>query len=592
MKILGITDMQTSGAAIIEDTHILTAINEERLVRKKMARGFPRQSIRKVLELGNINPKEIDAVAVAQIKGFFSDEILEWNGWFEERKKSHNVHAFFFRIASRFGWLAGAIPFLRELFYLLRSPAYIYRKIKIKKILRSEFNINAPIHFYHHHFCHATSAYYTSGFSDALVVTMDGGGDKHSSHIYSVRNGTFQKINEISAYDSLGNYYAYVTALCGYKAKKHEGKITGLAAYGKPKYIDILNKLITYENGKTKNIGRVLFNSALERLSELLPPDFSKEDVSSSIQILTEDIVRKYVEHYINKTGHKNLALAGGIFANVRINEEVHNLPAVKSVFVFPGMSDEGLAVGAAYACLQKKARINFRGNNLVQMPDIYLGPGFSDDEIKASLERGGLSFTFCQDIEGNIAKLLVEGYIVARFNGKMEYGPRALGNRSILYHPNDKSVNDWLNKNLKRTEFMPFAPAVLAEEVDKCFINYKGAEQTARFMTITFHCTEWMQKNCSGVVHLDNTARPQIVIEKENPSYYKIINEFYKLTGVPVIINTSFNIHEEPIVCTPDDAVRAFKIGHLDYLAIGNFLVKNNSILNHELIAMEMHQE
>ncbi len=587
MKILGITDMQTSGAAIIEDTHILTAINEERLVRKKMARGFPRQSIRKVLELGNIDPKEIDAVAVAQIKGFFSDEILEWKGWFEERKKSHNVHAFFFRIASRFGWLAGAIPFLGELFYFLRSPAYIYRKIKIKEILRSEFNINAPIHYYHHHFCHATSAYYTSGFSDALVVTMDGGGDKHSSHIYSVRNGTFQKINEISAYDSLGNYYAYVTALCGYKAKKHEGKITGLAAYGKPKYIDILNKLITYKNGKTKNIGRVLFNSALERLSELLPPNFSKEDISSSIQVLTEDIVRKYVEYYINRTGHKNLALAGGIFANVRINEEVHNLPAVKSVFVFPGMSDEGLAVGAAYAYLQKKAKNNFRGNNLVQMPDIYLGPGFSDDEIKASLERGGLSFTFSQDIEESIAKLLVEGYVVARFNGKMEFGPRALGNRSILYHPNDKSVNDWLNKNLKRTEFMPFAPAVLAEEVDKCFLNYKGAEQTARFMTITFHCTEWMQKNCRGVVHLDNTARPQIVEEKENPSYYKIINEFYKLTGVPVIINTSFNIHEEPIVCTPDDAVRAFKIGHLDYLAIGNFLVKNNSILNHELIAM-----
>ena len=200
MKILGITDMQTSGAAIIEDTHILTAINEERLVRKKMARGFPRQSIRKVLELGNIDPKEIDAVAVAQINGFFSDEILEWKGWFEERKKSHNVHAFFFRIASRFGWLAGAIPLLRDLFYLLRSPAYMYRKKRIKEILKKEFNINAPIHYYHHHFCHATSAYYTSGFSDALVVTMDGGGDKHSSHIYSVRNGTFQKINEILGY--------------------------------------------------------------------------------------------------------------------------------------------------------------------------------------------------------------------------------------------------------------------------------------------------------------------------------------------------------------------------------------------------------
>ena len=219
-----------------------------------------------------------------------------------------------------------------------------------------------------------------------------------------------------------------------------------------------------------------------------------------------------------------------------------------------------------------------------VQIPDIYLGQGFSNEQIKASLEKGGLSYVFHEDIEERIAKLLVEGYVVARFNGKMEYGPRALGNRSILYQPNDRSVNDWLNINLKRTEFMPFAPSVLAEELDKCFINHKGAVGTGRFMTITFHCTEWMQKNCAGVVHLDNTARPQIVREKDNSSYYKIIKEFQKLTGVPMIINTSFNIHEEPIVCTPDDAIRAFKLGHLDYLAIGDFLAKNNSTLNHKL--------
>jgi carbamoyltransferase len=585
MKILGITDMQTSGAAILEGTNILAAVNEERLVRKKMARGFPRASIWKVLELSGLKPEDIDGVTIAGINCFFSNEILTWEGWFEEREKTQNMHTFFFTVASKFGWIIGAMPFLSELFYLLRTPAYIERKRKIKKVLQNEFNINAPIDYYHHHLCHATAAYYTSGVSDALVVTMDGGGDKHSSHVYSVKNGDFKKINEISSYDSLGNYYAYVTALCGYKAKKHEGKITGLAAYGKPVYLDTLRSLMTYKNGKTKNVGKVLFNSAIKRLQKLLPDNFSKEDISSSIQILSEEITRDYVDYWMKKTGHSNVALAGGIFANVRINEEVHNLPEVKSIYVFPGMSDEGLAVGSAFAHLVENSNPGASNSQPVQLPTVYLGQGYSNDEIRPSLEKEKLSYTFHEDIEERIAKLLVEGYVVARFNGKMEYGPRALGNRSILYQPNDKSVNDWLNKNLQRTEFMPFAPSVLVEELDKCFINHKGAEGTGRFMTITFHCTEWMQKNCSGVVHLDNTARPQIVREKDNPSYYKIIKEFQKLTDVPVIINTSYNIHEEPIVCTPDDAIRAFKLGHLDYLAIGNFLVKNNSRLNHKLI-------
>ncbi len=585
MKILGITDMQTSGAAILDGIKILSAVNEERLVRKKMARGFPRASIGKVLELSGTEPDEIDAVAIAQINGFFSNEVRGWEGWFEERKKSQSLHSIFFTLASKFGWTVAFIPFLKELFYLLRSPAYIYRRKRIREILRKEFGIKAPIYYYHHHLCHATAAYFTSGFSDALVVTMDGGGDKHSSHVYSVRDGTFRKINEVGAYDSLGNYYAYVTALCGYKAKKHEGKITGLAAYGEPEYLEILHSLITYKDGKTKNTGKVLFNSALKRLKELLPENFSKENLSSSIQTLSEEIVRNYIDYWIKKTGHNKVAMAGGIFANVRINEEVHNLADVESVYIFPAMSDEGLAVGAAYTYLVRDSNPRLRNYNSVQMPTVYLGPGFSNEEIKAVLERENLDYVFHGEIENEIARLLAKGYVVARFNGRMEYGPRALGNRSILYQPNDRTVNNWLNKNLKRTEFMPFAPSVLAEEAERCFVNINGAEGTARFMTITFYCTEWMRENCAGVVHLDNTARPQLVRREDNPSYYKIIKEFYRLTGIPVIINTSFNIHEEPIVCTPDDAIRAFKVGNIDYLAIGNFLLKNSGELNHKVV-------
>jgi carbamoyltransferase len=174
------------------------------------------------------------------------------------------------------------------------------------------------------------------------------------------------------------------------------------------------------------------------------------------------------------------------------------------------------------------------------------------------------------------IAALISEGYVVARVVGRMEYGPRALGNRSILYRPDDPSVNDWLNERLKRTEFMPFAPSTLAEDADQCFRNMEGARDTARFMTITFDCTDEMRRSCPGVVHVDGTARPQVVSESDNPSYYAILKEFKRLTGLSSIVNTSFNIHEEPIVCTPEDALRAFQIGHLDVLAIGPFLVEN----------------
>jgi carbamoyltransferase len=181
-----------------------------------------------------------------------------------------------------------------------------------------------------------------------------------------------------------------------------------------------------------------------------------------------------------------------------------------------------------------------------------------------------------CDNVEREIGRRLAEGAVVARFNGRMEYGPRALGNRTIFYQATDPSVNYWMNDALKRTEFMPFAPIVMAEHAGQCFNNIEGAENTARFMTITFDCTEWMAKTCPGVVHVDNTARPQLVSERDNPSAYWILKEYYRLTGIPCLINTSFNMHEEPIVCSPDDAIRAFKLGSLDYLAIGNWVAQN----------------
>jgi carbamoyltransferase len=585
MFVLGITDGQTSGAALLSDGQIVAAINEERLARIKQARGFPRASIHAVLQMSGVALDEIAMVAVAQTNMEFRDDVAGWNGWFEERQDIEDSHNLFFNVASKFGSLANKIPACKKLYYVMRRPVFEERRRRIADIMRGEFSIHAPVRFFDHHYAHAASAYYTSGFDETLVITMDGGGDGSSSHVYLGRNGKLENLSKVDSYDSLGNYYAYATAICGYKAKRHEGKITGLAAYGNPAYYEMLKTFIDCSEGRTVNKGAVLFGAAVKKMRHILRDDFHKEDLAASIQKLSEDVCREYVRYWMTRTGCRRLALAGGVFANVRINQELHELDGIEEIFIHPGMSDEGLAVGAAMASWATLANLNgITTKPTTPLKNVYLGYEFSERETEIALKESGHCYHYHSNIELEIATLLAAGHVVARFNGRMEYGPRALGNRSILYQPTDPTVNDWLNKDLIRTEFMPFAPSTMSEYAEQCFANVKGAENTARFMTLTFDCTDWMKKHCGGVVHRDGTARPQLVREEDNHSYYRILENFYKLTGLPSVINTSFNMHEEPIVCTPADAVRAFEQGHLDYLAVGNFLLKNPRPLSHLL--------
>jgi carbamoyltransferase len=581
MKILGISDHVISGAAVLEDGRVTAAVNEERLVRRKMVMGFPRKSIEKVLELAKLRPDQIDGVAVASRRGHFLNEYVEFDaGAFDVRRGF--VKGLFMSLGAELSFLRNDIPILERLYYKLREPAYSHRRKSIKQVLREEFEITCPVEFIEHHFAHACSAFYSSGYRDALVVTMDAAGDGSSSHVYQVKNGRWELLHRVASFDSLAAYYAYITQICGFKAGKHEGKITGLAAYGKDTYRDIIEKFICYRDDTVVNQGRLFYRSALRKIAEALPLDFSKKDLAATIQLVSEDIATRYIRHWLKKAGERNVGLAGGLFANVKINQRVHEIPGVESIFIHPAMSDEGLAVGASLAL------------NYTRSPDpsvistrcfdhVYLGPEYSDAEIQKLLAAEGVKYQKQHRVEERIARLIADGYVVARFAGKMEYGPRALGNRSILYRPDDPSVNDWLNKNLKRTEFMPFAPSTLAEDADRYFVGLDGAREAARYMTITFNCTEQMRKECPGVVHVDNTARPQLVSERDNPSYYRIIKAFRELTGHSSIINTSFNIHEEPIVCTPEAALRAFKIGHLDYLVLGPYIAEQPNVRSHE---------
>jgi carbamoyltransferase len=574
LRILGITDHYISGAALVEDGRLVAAVSEERLDRRKMVMGWPRLSIASVLETTGVRPHEIDRVAVASQWGHFLDELVDFSeGVFGVDEGA--VKNLFFALGSQLASLRSHLPVLERLYYDLRKPVFARRRNRIRQVLADEIGVRCPVDFVWHHRAHAASAYYASGYEDAVVVTLDGSGDGHSSHVYDVEGGRWKHLHSVPSFDGLGNYYGYATHLCGFKTGKHEGKVTGLAAHGQDLYRDVLERFIRYQDGTMKNVGNAFRTGAVEKLRKALPPDFEREDLAASIQLHAERIATSYVDYWRAKTGRRNVALAGGVHANVKINQRIHQLPGVESTFVYPGMSDEGLAAGAALlVCAQVAPEIRMHGRKCFD--HVYLGPEYSDSDVAKALDAAGVCYEYTPHTEVEVARLIAEGYVVARMAGRMEHGPRALGNRSILYRPDDPDVNDWLNERLQRTEFMPFAPATLAEDGRLCFEDLEGAEDAARFMTITFDCTDFMKRTCPGVVHVDGTARPQLVSESDNPSYYRIIREFKRLTGLSSVVNTSFNIHEEPIVCTPHDAIRAFQIGHLDVLAIGPFLAKN----------------
>jgi carbamoyltransferase len=574
MRVLGIGDHVSCGSALVEDGKLVSAITDERLVREKMVFGFPRESIKTILDYHGLKPGDIDAVAIATKNQHLIDEYVDFrDGWFGLKRGKFKQALF--EVASNVSKIRLAFPSIDKIYYAMREPAFRKRRNGLKNILGEELGIHAPVHFLDHHFCHITSAYYTSGYANATVFSIDGGGDGKSGAAYKVEDGEFTQLNSISSFNSLGAFYSYITQICGFNAGRHEGKITGMAAYGEPEFVPELRKILVQKDGTFENVANVFFLSALRELQRLLPEDFSHKNLAASIQQYSEELVVGMISHWLEQTGHSNVALAGGVCSNVKINQRILEIPGVESVFVHPGMPDDGMPVGAALGLYYELSGKQY-DPDFVAMPHVYLGPDYSDEEIKAELGAQGVEAEFYEDIELEVARLLAKDAIIARFNGRMEYGPRALGNRSILYQPKDPTLTYWLNDALHRTEFMPFAPVVMAEHANRCFKNIDGAENTARFMTMTFNCTEWMAENCPAVVHIDNTARPQLVGPDDNESMYRILDEYNKLTGLPVLINTSFNMHEEPIVCSPYDAIRAFKLGHLDYLAIGNWLATN----------------
>lgn len=603
MLVLGLTLGHDSGAALCAPGQILAAVNEERFTRIKLETRFPEYSIRTALEMAGIEPRDIESVVwsgTVELHSRELDEMLLGTSLEKYIEKKSKITERFYDYQY---WHS------RE----FRRRCVEEASNKIRQILRAEFGITAPLYRMDHHLAHASAAFFTSGLEKALVVTADGQGDGICGSVgLGIAGRPIEFVRRIPEVASVGFIYMFVTEALGFKGLLHEGKITGLAAYGNPqKYIDIFRALVqmdgenipywnqqllsrflsvgpTYvEREVNKLVQRVFgwesvggndgtWRRAVESYIKSQCEAAEREDWSAAVQYWTEEVTTNWVRNYVQRYGAQvegRLVLGGGLFANVKLNQRVSEIEGVKEVYVHPHMGDGGNAVGGALAWLAAKV-----GVTPFRLSHVYFGPSWSGEEIRIALDRYHLPYRCVPDMEREIALLVAKSRVVARFDGPMEYGPRALGNRSILYQATDPAVNQWLNLQLKRSEFMPFAPAVLMERAPDCFQRLPGREYTSHFMNITFDCTDYFRKACPASVHIDGTARPQLVDEGANKSFYRILQEYQKLTGIPALINTSFNMHEEPIVCSPDDAIRAFQLGHLDVLAIENYLVESNN--------------
>lgn len=574
MAVLSFSQEHEAGVSIVKNGKIIAAVNEERFTRVKNQDGFPEKSLKAVFEIANMTPADVKQVVIPEISKL-TDLVKN-----VIPKYPINVFA---RGKTPFPGYEDALKqFMMSMYIIVKSYARVgLEHHRDNKRIREMFPY-AEIHRLEHHVAHAAAPFFTSEFERAIIISADYWGDFVSTMVCIGEGREIIPVARSYFPHSLGHYYAKVTQWMGFKPNRHEGKIVGLAAYGDPEspayelikdmlWCDGLTIKAPFMLGKIWHPKMPFFkNNLMTRLFN----DFSREDLAAVFQRRFEEVFVELAANAYAKFQIPNVLLVGGSFANVKLNQRVFEVPGIENIFVFPNMSDGGISTGAALYY-----DINRNGSVGSRLENVYLGPGFSNEEIEHALIRKNCTYQRYDEIEKKIAELLAQGHVVARFNGRMEFGPRALGNRSILYPATDPSVNVWLNKRLGRTEFMPFAPVTLAEYAEKCYKNLKGAEYTAKFMTITFDCTDYMKKVSPATVHVDGTARPQLISEKENPGYYKILKEYYKITGIPSIVNTSFNMHEEPIVCTPNDAIRAFKKGHLDYLAIGDFLLEAETI-------------
>lgn len=542
-------------ACFVVNGRIISVMEEERLTRIKNDTRYPHHAIHAVLEQAGEKPEHlaiVDAPRFSSLSDAINNHIIWMKGTDNWGQKVH----FLLRSIDRL------FPATKEKLMRLRSVPHAFSKL--------------PKSEYLHHQAHAASAYYCCPWPNekVLVITMDGVGDNLSGSVWVGEKGELRLLYSIPHPYSVGLIYTAWTCFLGFKPHRHEGKVLGLAAYGNGELLG--NKLLADAeccNGHlkfSKDLLAITYGRFSQPVLERMAKGLSREDIAAGVQYFTEKLVLRFVEDWINNTGIHRLAVAGGVFSNVKLNQRLLELSNVENIYIHPNMGDGGLAVGA---CMLAEAAT--RGGLTPRfLESVYLGHQITDTEADAALRAAGLATVQTSNLAETVAELLATGKVVARAAGRMEYGPRALGNRSILAACSDPTINQWLNQRLHRTEFMPFAPIIMEEHAANYFPAWRRDHVAARFMTITYDAADIAKKNIPAAIHVDGTARPQVLRRDDNPDLYSILEAYHAKTGIPALINTSFNMHEEPIVCTADDAVRAFQLGHLDGLILGSRLI------------------
>lgn len=571
--VLGLHTGHESSAVLFRDGQLVAAISEERLSRIKNDGGrLPDAAIARVLGLGGLERTQTEHLALQY--NFLPEEYFRRETLLKEFER--RLSRFKKKLANQDRPQMMARNLLKQLRKQGKPFDPYFRKDEF--LVGEGFSPNTTLRFHDHHDAHALPAAYYSGFERAAIFTIDGVGDldiNHTSCIYD--NGSVRRIHVTNTVGtSAGGFYGAITRILGFRELRHEGKVIGLAAYGNPAplYEAFSRALRLSADGNTLDSD---FAGQHERVRydylASVAAGHSREDISAAAQQVLEDVALELIRRFLDETGLDCVALNGGVFANVKLNQRIAALPQVKQVFVFPAMSDTGNSIGSALLDLQASSPEVFAANRK-PLETVYWGPEFGDDAICAALQAAGIDFEHMDEepLIRRAAAAIHAGRVVGWFQGRMEFGPRALGNRSMLAQPTEKGINDWLNQRLDRSEFMPFAPSVLEERAEELFENIPKARHAAAFMTITFDVKPEWRHRISAVVHVDGTARPQLVSRKTNPRYHRLIEAYAALSGLPLVLNTSFNVHEEPIVCGPEEAARAFVEKRIDALAIGNF--------------------
>jgi carbamoyltransferase len=557
--ILGITcNIHESSAAIVRDGVLVAAAEEERFTRRKHDNRFPVQAIAYCLREAGISMRDVSYA------GFY------WQPW-----KG---------LLKRLWWLARYFPASLQTFrggkHWRGSVATLIQHLAVPvRLWRMGFR--GGFYFIDHHLSHAASAFFPSPYESAAILTIDLCGEDCTTLI---ARGNVNRITPVRRFylpDSLGIFYAALTQFLGYRANVDEYKVMGLASYGQPRLAATFAEMVRFDDGRLRNdsswfafhVGNAncysrrfeeAFGPACADESQLEAPQY--RDIAASGQSVLENRLLELAKWCRDQTGADRLCMAGGVALNAVANGRLLDRGIFTNIWIQPAASDAGCSLGIPFYIWHE---VLGQPRGFV-MEHAYWGPGYSEQEMQQAITRGRLNSRRVDDIERETARLLADGRIVGWFQGRMEWGPRALGNRSILADPRRSEMKDTINRKVKfREPYRPFAPSVLQESVEDYF-HFQG---TAPYMTFVCRVRDDRKAEIPAVTHVDGTARIQTVSRAHNPRYWRLLDEFKALTGLPVLLNTSFNVKGEPIVCSPDDAVSCFLKTELDCLVLGNHI-------------------